>query len=69
MSKRVSTGPGGPGDVGVQAPRAVEPAGAGEPARYETGRGCLGFVLLGLLLIGLVVGAVVLFGDPYGGSV
>jgi hypothetical protein len=47
-----------------QAPAAVGASGAQEPVKYETGKGCLVFVLVGLVLFGLMIGTIVVFGDP-----
>lgn len=35
-----------------------------QPARYDSGKGCLMFVVLGVVLVGIVVAAIVLFGQP-----
>jgi hypothetical protein len=35
-----------------------------EPVRYETGKGCLVFVLIGVVLAGMTAGVIVLLSDP-----
>jgi hypothetical protein len=43
------------------APNGVQ--GLPEPVRYETGKGCLSFVLIGAVLAAIVATVIVLFGD------
>lgn len=52
-------------DAGTK-PAVVEVAPVQAPVKYETGKGCLMFVLIGLVLLALTVGAILLFGDPTG---
>lgn len=56
----------------VNQPDPVHPSQPGgspsesphQPARYDSGKGCLLFVALGVVLIAIVVAAIVLFGQP-----
>lgn len=48
----------GPGVVDVVA--GVE----GKKTEYQTGKGCLMFLLLGLVLVGITVAVIVLASDP-----
>lgn len=48
--------PSQPGDTLSQA--------GSQPVRYDSGKGCLMFILLGAVLLGIVVAAIVLFGQP-----
>jgi hypothetical protein len=47
-----------------QAPVAVGVSAGQEPIKYETGKGCLLFVVIGLVLLGVMVGMIVVLGDP-----
>lgn len=49
-------------------PAVVEVPPVQKPVKYETGKGCLMFVLIGLVLLALTVGAIVLLGDPTGAA-
>jgi hypothetical protein len=45
-------------------PGASLPESPNQPVRYNSGKGCLLFVVLGAVLLGIVVAAIVLFGQP-----
>lgn len=47
-----------------QVPAAMGVSGMEQPVKYETGKGCLVFVLVGLALFGLMVAMIVVLGDP-----
>lgn len=47
-----------------QVPGAVGVSAGQERVKYETGKGCLVFVLVGLVLFGIMVGMIVVLGDP-----
>jgi len=47
-----------------QVPGAVGVSAGQESVKYETGKGCLVFVLVGLVLFGIMVGMIVVLGDP-----
>ena len=47
-----------------QVPGAVGVSAGQEPIKYETGKGCILFVVIGLVLLGVMVGMIVVLGDP-----
>jgi hypothetical protein len=59
LSARAERAPMDTNKTGVD----TKPAQAVEPT-YETTKGCLIFVLIGIVLIGLTAGVIVLFGTP-----
>lgn len=45
-------------------PAVVDVPPVQKPVKYETGKGCLMFVLIGLVLFGLMFASIVIFGEP-----